>query len=199
MEHRPGRLNLISIWVRSMKTRTATAHWILKTINNNNILDFDPSKNSSEDTGWEFNPPGLLPPQNNLLPTRIGSGPGLNSFTSGDGILNTEDLNHNGILDTNEAVLKMPSTLTSPFNDTTPLSVSMNNSTWQSAKIYLNKASADYTSNPAYFEELLKKVQSIRFYLKNSTLSPATTGTIYIDSIKFVSTIWGNLVPANVT
>ncbi len=166
-------------------------------LNNNNILDFDPSKNTTEDTGWKFNP-AVLPSGEH---TRVGSGPGLNSYTTGDGILNTEDLNRNGILDTKEAIIKMPGASTAPFNDVTPLSVSMNNSTWQCAKIYLNKDSADYTSNSAYYEELLKKVQSIRFYLRNSTSSPATTGTIYIDSIRFVSTIWGNLkindVPKN--
>ncbi len=93
----------------------------------------------------------------------------MNSFTIGDGILNTEDLNRNGILDTTETIISMPSALTTPYNDTNSLTVSMNNSTWKRARIYLNKASADYTANSYKYEELLKKVQSIRFYLKNST------------------------------
>ncbi|MBN2401632.1 MAG: hypothetical protein JXN64_04460 [Spirochaetes bacterium] len=163
-------------------------------LNNNNILDFDPSKNSSEDVGWIFNPAGVTS-------TRVGSGPGLNSFTTGDGILNTEDLDRNGTLDTKEARIRMPGAVTTPYNETNALAVDMADSAWKKARIYLDKSSADYLSNSYKYEELLKKIESIRFFLRNSTTNPAGTGTIYIDSIKFISTIWGNLMlddfPAN--
>ncbi|MFH0977076.1 MAG: hypothetical protein V1874_14940 [Spirochaetota bacterium] len=152
--------------------------------NNNNILDFNTSSSTSEDIGYEFN---------GNTATRVGSGPGLNSYTVGDGVLNTEDLNRNGILDTTESSIRLPGILTTPYNDSTRLVVSMNDPAWKMARIYLNKNSTDYLSNSYAYEELLKKVRSVRLFLQNRS-GTATTGTIYIDSIKFVSTIWGNLM-----
>ena len=66
----------------------------------------------------------------------------------------------------------MPGPATTPYNNTNALTVSMNDSTWKKARIYLDKSSADYIANSYKYEELLKKIQSIRFYLRNSTNKP---------------------------
>jgi len=150
--------------------------------NINGILDFDPSGGRSEDVGYRLNPTGGTE-------TKVGSGPGLNSFTVGDGYMNTEDLNRNGILDTDEKRLRLPSSITSP---TSAFVIQMNDYVWRSKRIYLDKSSADYQAALNTNEEILKKVQSIRLYLRNN--GTASTGTIYIDSIKFVSNVWGNLM-----
>ncbi len=44
-----------------MKTQTVDGTLDTEDKNNNNILDFDPSRNSSEDIGFEFNPSGVYP------------------------------------------------------------------------------------------------------------------------------------------
>jgi hypothetical protein len=149
--------------------------------NNNGVID------SGEDIGFPFTPSGGTS-------TIIGSGPGLTSFTTGDGLLNSEDLNGNGTLDTSESRIRLPGTMTTPYTNASTLSIDLSDTEWKSARIYLNKASSDYSSNSTSYEELLKSVQSVRLFLKKTSSSVASTGTIYIDSIKLVSTIWGNIM-----
>ena len=153
--------------------------------NNNGVIDYDTS--SSEDVGFPFTPSGGTA-------TRIGSGPGLTSFTTGDGVLNAEDLNANGTLDTAESRIRFPGTMTTPYTDASTLSVDLSDTSWKSARIYLDKASSEYSSNSASYEELLKAVESVRLFLKKTGSSTVTTGTIYIDSIKLVSSVWGNIM-----
>lgn len=151
--------------------------------NNNGFLDYDPAAGLSEDRGYEFNPSGSDS-------TRIGTGPGLNSFTAGDGILNSEDLNGNGILDTEEDRIRIPGSLTSPYNSANTLRIDMSDTDWKKARIYINKNSSDYSLNSNYYEELLKNICSVRLSLKNAGTA---SGRIYIDSIRFISSIWGNI------
>ncbi|MBN2039944.1 MAG: hypothetical protein JW864_07890 [Spirochaetes bacterium] len=153
--------------------------------NSNGYLDFATSSSESEDVGYEFNPSGSSR-------TTVGSGPGLNSYTTGDGVLNTEDLNRNGTLDTDESRIRFPGELTTPYNSSNNVVIDMADTAWRKARIYLNKSSSDYQSNSSYYNELLKEVSSVRLVLKKR--GTTNTGTIYIDSIKFVSAIWGNIM-----
>ncbi len=146
-------------------------------INNNGFLDFDPGADIEEDLGYLFNPEGEDA-------TVIGSGPKLSKYTAGDGTLNSEDLDNNGTLDTSESILRIPGDGTYPNNSLSPLIINLNNTEWRKARIYLDRSSAEYISK----KETLKNVKSVRMFLKKR--GAAERGTIYIDSIKFVSMNW---------
>ncbi|MGQ9842708.1 MAG: hypothetical protein ACUVRK_03995 [Spirochaetota bacterium] len=140
--------------------------------NRNGYLDYDTNRNISEDTGYSFDNP---------FATIVGSGPQLSSPTIGDGVLNTEDLNDNGMLDTGEQYIRVPGL-------TTPLTVDCSNTSWQLIRLYVNKTKSDlYTSSPDAFEDILKRIYSARLLFEKDT---ATTGTILIDLIRFVSMHW---------
>ncbi|GAB4219160.1 MAG: hypothetical protein Kow00102_01550 [Spirochaetota bacterium] len=140
--------------------------------NRNGFLDYDTNRNISEDTGYTFDNP---------FTTVVGSGPGLSATTIGDGVLNTEDLNDNGMLDTGEQYIRIPGL-------PTPIAVDCANTTWQKVRIYINKNNpALYTSSPDAFEDILKKIYAIRLILQKNS---ATTGTILIDTIRFVTMHW---------
>ena len=132
--------------------------------NRNGFIDSNPSSGYSEDRGYTFN-------GNN--PTVVGSGPGLSSYTLGDGVLNTEDLNGNGILDTDENVCKIELG-----------SVGRNGGNWQRIRIPVNiSALTDDQINA------LKQVISARLYLNRKS---DVTGRLYISSLKFVASKWKN-------
>ncbi|MEW6526838.1 MAG: hypothetical protein AB1444_09250 [Spirochaetota bacterium] len=140
--------------------------------NHNGFLDYDTNKNISEDTGYTFDNP---------FTTVVGSGPAVSSTTIGDGVLNTEDLNDNGMLDTGEQNIRVPGLIT-------PITVDCANTTWQRVRIYINKTNpALYTALPDAFEDILKKIYAIRLILQKKS---AATGTILIDTIRFVTMHW---------
>lgn len=145
--------------------------------NNNGILDFDPDADIDEDTGYIFNPTGS---EN----TVIGAGPGLSKYTTGNGVLNTEDLNRNGLLETNENIVRIPGSSSYPNDSSTPLVINLNNRSWQKARIYLDRSSDEYSEK----KELLKRVKAVRIFLKKRGTN--NRGTIYVDSLKFISMSW---------
>lgn len=143
--------------------------------NKNGYLDFDINRGQSEDIGYQFDHP--------LYPTKVGSGPGLSYSTTGDGILNTEDLNDNGMLDNDEEFIRIPGLIT-------PITIMPNTNGWQKARIYLNKNNAsEYTSHPEQLEDILRSIYSIRVLLYNPN-SSTIKGTILIDSIRLATLQW---------
>ncbi len=138
--------------------------------NLNGVLDSDPSRNYSEDSGYSFN---------GNTPTFIGSGPGLSSSTSGDGILTSEDLNGNGYLDTSGYFMTFPgaSSAESLFTVT-------QTSEWKTGRIYIDSSS--FTDSDT---EKLKTATAVRMYLRRNS---GSSGRLYIDSLKFVSSNWVN-------
>lgn len=149
--------------------------------NNNGELDYDPGKNIFEDRGYDFNPSGELT-------TNIGSGPRLSSSTKGDGKLTSEDLNRNGALDTTEQVITFPGTYAYipgnlPAED--QLQVNLSDTSWKKARIYLRRSTLNDSQN-----DLLKKIWALRLYAKNIS---ATTGRLYVDAIKLVSSNWKDI------
>ncbi len=143
--------------------------------NRNGFLDFDPSAGIEEDRGYYFNPTGNDD-------TFIGSGPGLNESTQGDGVLNAEDLNGNGVLETTENILRLPGQIA---QDPTPITITPAVTGWQRARIYVKRSSLT-----AENLELLKQVEAIRLFLQGAS---GTAGKVYVDGIKFVSSRWRNI------
>ncbi len=136
--------------------------------NKNGFIDSEPSTGYSEDRGYEFNPSGGTA-------TRTGSGPGLSSSTLGDGVLNTEDLNGNGTLDTPESVY----TVDLGTADSSP-------GVWQQKKIYMNWSSLS-ASQRSVVEQILSETRSLRFYI---TKGAATSGRLSVDTVKVVNSRW---------
>lgn len=143
-------------------------------LNHNGFLDFDPSAGIQEDRGYQFNPAGGYD-------TWIGTGPQLGGSTLGDGVLNTEDINGNGALDRYESYVRLPGAATQGG----PVSVAAGNSDWQMVRVYLSRNTVT-----AEQLEVLKQVEAVRLFVRSAVPS---TGKIYIDSLKFVSSRWRNV------
>lgn len=135
-------------------------------INRNGYIDSEPSGGYSEDRGYMFN-------GNN--PTRVGGGAGLNSSTLGDGVLNTEDLDGNGVLDINERVYRV---------DSADLKNIQAGGGWQKIRVYINRDALTSTQ-----VDILQQVKSIRLFgVRNN----GTTGRLFIDSMRLVTSRWKN-------
>jgi hypothetical protein len=141
--------------------------------NSNGYLD------SEEDKGYAFNPSGYSS-------SRIGGGPALTSYTVGDGALSTEDINGNGTLDTTENTVSFPGPKS--YEDgkaaNIPIQVSLADTGWKSAKIYLNR-----NTMTASDKSILSTSRVLRINIKNVS---ASSGKIMFDSIRFVCTKWKN-------
>ena len=140
--------------------------------NSNGFLDYDPRAGINEDLGYTFN-------GNNT--TTVGSGPDLSTSTRGNGVLNSEDLDGNGVFETGAATeryVAFPSGITDPGSVT----INVSDTTWQKKRIYLDRAS--FTSED---RDILSQVKTVRLRLSNTTNA---TGTIYIDNIKFITARW---------
>ena len=130
--------------------------------NGNGYIDSNPSTGYSEDRGYAF--------QGNN-PTKIGSGPCLNTTTLGDGVLNTEDLNGNGVLDTRDNVYTITQNIKPEGG-------------WQPIRFYLSTlTSAEILT--------LQQTTSIRIWLKQGTVNSGR-GRVSIDSLKIISSKWKN-------
>lgn len=134
--------------------------------NGNGYIDSDPGSGYSEDRGYSFD-------GNNH--TVVGSGPGLNSSTMGDGVLNTEDLDSSGTLDTTESVA------TISLGE-----VSAEAGVWKKIRVHI-----DYGSLSSKEIEALRSVISLRLYAIQKTGS-SNTGRLFIDSLKLVTSKWKN-------
>jgi len=132
--------------------------------NGNGYIDSNPSSGYSEDRGFQFN-------GNNV--TVVGSGPGLSSYTRGDGVLNSEDLNGNGVLETDENVYTIDMG-----------TISRDSGNWQRLRFYVNPS--DLSAGEV---NLLKQVTAARMYLKRNS---DNTGKLYVSSLKFVASKWKN-------
>ncbi len=152
--------------------------------NVNGFLDTDPSAGIFEDRGYRFNPSGGTE-------TRIGTGPQLSRSTMGDGILNSEDLNSNGMLDSTDLYIDLPGDITTPYNSGNPLVIDLSDTTWKKVRIYIDKTSAEYNSRPYYYEELLKQIEAVRLYVRKR--GTANQGTLFFDSVRFISSRWNNI------
>lgn len=140
-------------------------------INLNGYLD------SEEDKGYTFN-------QSGYSSTKVGGGPMLTSYTAGDGILSSEDINGNGTLDTTESTMSFPGVRSYAEGSTVnlPITVSLADTEWKSAKIYLNRDSMTTAE-----KSILSKSRVLRINIRNIS---ASTGKIMFDSIRFVCTKW---------
>jgi len=151
--------------------------------NGNGFLDYDPTRGETEDRGYKFTPPGYS--SSGPYSTVIGSGPGLSSSTRGDGMLNTEDLNGNGILDTTENIIKLNGSIIKG-TPTASISIAAGSTSWQKVRLYIDRSA---TSPFSSYLSLLKQIRSIRL----SITGVSGSGRIYIDSLRFVSSRWRNI------
>ncbi len=135
-------------------------------LNLNGLLDSNPATGFTEDIGYLFQEAGH--PE-----TRMGSGAAYNRITLGDGVLTSEDLNGNGILDTGENVYSFQGEY---------VTLSAANSNWQVARLYVDQSTLTQAET-----NLLREVESVRLYVRKAA---GDTGRVYIDSINFVSSKW---------
>jgi hypothetical protein len=135
-------------------------------LNLNGLLDSDPSTGFTEDVGYRFQEAGHPT-------TKIGGGAGYSKITIGDGVLTSEDLNQNGTLDTLERVYSFQGH---------SVDLAAANINWQVARLYVDPSTLTQSET-----NLLREVEAVRLYVRKTA---GTTGRVYIDSIKFVSSKW---------
>lgn len=133
--------------------------------NRNGYIDSEPSSGYSEDRGYVFNPSGGTA-------TVVGSGPGLSNSTLGDGVLTSEDLDGNGVLDSSESVYTVNQTITP------------SGGVWQKIRIYIDWSSLTVTEL-----QTLQQTKSIRLSLQHIA---GNTGRVSIDTLKVISSKWKN-------
>ncbi|MBN2159501.1 MAG: hypothetical protein JW807_08905 [Spirochaetes bacterium] len=138
-------------------------------VNGNGVIDSDPNTGFSEDIGYAFNEAGHPS-------TRVGGGPGVNKITRGDGVLNSEDLNENGILDMTESVYSF---------DGQSVTLAASEKGWKLARIYINHATLTESQI-----NILKGVESIRLNITRTGAATGMSGRLYIDGIRFISSKW---------
>ncbi|MCL2154780.1 MAG: hypothetical protein FWH53_03860 [Leptospirales bacterium] len=140
-------------------------------VNGNGYIDSNPSTGYSEDRGYTFHDP-----TGTYIITQVGSGPSLNSSTLGDGVLNTEDLNGNGMLDIIDNVYTA---------DLGPI-VSTDGK-WERKRFSIN-----WSTLTAAQVLTLQQTTSIRLYFIQRTPGAGIKGSVKIDSLKIISAKWKN-------
>ncbi len=142
----------------------------------------------NEDIGYEFNSPSSC----SSLKTRVGAGPNISDLprTRGNGVLNTEDLNEDGIFSKNENVLTIDENpIRDYFRFDTSAGLSNTNiirrGDWNLVRIYLDPSKLDENQLNA-----IKHVKSIRMYLVPNGSSSRGKGRLLIDNIKFGGSKW---------
>jgi len=146
----------------------------------NRKLDFDRYSGRSEDVGYPFRPPTC-----SAISTRTGAGPDIAGYpaTVGNGILNTEDLNGNGQLDTQDNVIRIdPANPALQFESGSNVLLPGN---WQHFKVYINP---DMLTEKE--KSLFRNVESIRVYALPVGASRLGRGKVYIDQIRFAGSQW---------
>ena len=142
----------------------------------------------NEDIGYQFNVSSSC----TSLNTKVGAGPAVAGIprTIGNGVLNTEDLNGDGRLDTIENVLSLDE-LNRPYirfdvsNFLNP-SNTIRSSDWSLTRMYIDTSQLSEQQLQA-----LRNVKSVRLYIvPGGSASFSGSGKLLLDNIKFGSSKW---------
>jgi len=124
---------------------------------------------SGQDLGYVFHDP-----TNGTAVTRVGIG----RNGKGDGFVQSEDLNGNGVLDTTGQWVVFPSA-----GVTDPTNLLLEGSGWREYRIRIDHLSSDQV-------RILQQARSVALYLKRVS---GTRGRVLIDGISFQKTRWQRL------
>jgi hypothetical protein len=138
-------------------------------LNFNGYLDSDPSTGFSEDIGYQFNEAGHPI-------TRVGNGANISHLTRGDGVLTTEDLNGNNVLDQVENVFS--------FNGQS-VQLDSANGNWITKRLYIDQSILTMGE-----KDLLRRVEAVRLTVRKAN---GVRSRVFIDGIKFVSSKWRDI------
>lgn len=125
------------------------------------LLDYE---TSTAQGGYQFNVPG----DPNTIETYVGSG----RRDEGDGVVQTEDLNGDGTLSTNEQVILIPGELSSENT--------LTEGDWQKLTFRLTELTTEEI-------EALQYASSVMVYIQQSD---GTRGRVIIDSVEFKEVNW---------
>jgi len=157
----------------------AGEHW--DTGERNHVIDFDRTTGGTEDIGYPFNPPTCP-----AAATKVGAGPDISGYPStiGNGVLNSEDTNDNGQMDTTDNVIHIdPSNPAIRFDSGSNVILPGG---WKQYKIFINPALLGERE-----KSVLKRVESIRIYAVPAGAARGK-GKIFIDQIRFSGSLWKN-------
>ena len=153
----------------------------------NQRIDFT-SGGFNEDVGYEFNAPSSC----TNLTTTVGAGPSLPDLprTIGNGVLNTEDLNLDGRLNTEENTVTIDGAGRDYLTFDESPGLNANNvirpGDWTLVRVYIDPSQLNESQIQA-----IRSVRSIRMYVvPNSSSSRNGIGKLLIDNIKFGSSKW---------
>jgi len=147
----------------------------------NSILDYERDNSRSEDIGYFFNPPGCS--SNNTI---VGAGPDILHYpeTRGNGRLNSEDLDHNGILDTSEAIIRIEPGTNYLFYENNTSNQILPGS-WKKYKIYFDVNKFNESQ-----KNLFHSIKSLRIIITPPPGISNGRGKLLINYIRFGGIPW---------
>lgn len=122
---------------------------------------------NSTDPGYEFNNPF-----NNSVDTRVGRG----RKGGGDGKIQTEDLNRDGIFNTNESLIVIPS----KYVNTDLTNITLTQNGWKKYTIRIQSLSDEQI-------RILSKITAMGIYIKKKN---GLKGRVVVDSVEFKKVNW---------
>lgn len=144
-------------------------------------IDVVRSTGFSEDRGYSFNPPGC-----SGLNTVVGAGPDVSGVwaTKGNAVLDTEDLDYDGKMNTDESVLTIGDDSSSYLYYDKGSNL-ITSGGWYHVRVYLVHSAMSEAQKSA-----LSSVKSIRLIIVPEAGSENGSGKIMFDSIKFSGSKW---------
>ncbi len=162
----------------------------------NFVLDSQRDGLRSEDRGYRFNPPGCPSAE-----TIVGAGPDISGYpvTKGNGVLDTEDFDRDGILNSLSTTFE-ETTLTIPVSSAGAYTFEQGNSNlitpgdWQLFRVQI-----DHNRLTSEERKALRQVRSVRLYLQPSPGSENGRGKVLISGIRFGGSKWRQIQGENTT
>ncbi|MCS6985205.1 MAG: hypothetical protein NZM25_08810 [Leptospiraceae bacterium] len=148
----------------------------------NFVLDAERDGLRSEDRGYVFDPPNC-----DSARTIVGAGPDIAGFpvTKGNGVLDTEDLDRNGLLSQDQAILTIPVSSNNAYVFEQGHSNTLLPGDWKLFRIQIDKGRLTPEEKKA-----LRQVRTIRLYLRPLPGSENGKGRMLISGMRFGGSRW---------
>lgn len=148
----------------------------------NFLLDYERDSGKTEDKGYLFDPPSC----SSDYTTYVGRGPNISGYssTSGNGVLDLEDLDRDGVLNTDSSFVTIPDG-SSAFSFDSGGDNTITPGDWKHFRIVIDRQqlSDDQIAS-------LSDVRALRIFIMPD--GTAAAGKLLIDGIKFSSPRWRN-------
>jgi len=147
----------------------------------NGVIDYERATGNTEDRGYAHSPSGCSGAN-----TYVGRGPDISGYPStiGNGILNSEDINKNGIFDLSENAVRIdPSQLYITMDAGADNTVYPGS--WTKIRFYFDPGNFTDAQN-----SIMRNVENMRIIVTPNAGAESGKGKLLIDDIKFGGSLW---------